>query len=150
MTLQNPMSGFVEIEIDKERQFLDLPKDDPIYLKFSYNQIAIADRQLKKSGGASMMLLMTNPSTITTDDLRILLAEGLRHQFPGITANIAGDILEHEKFFKILPKVIEAASLIMEDWFEGDAAADVKNMRVRAIAVSGKETDSGERIDPKN
>lgn len=150
MKLKNPQRGFIELDIDKDREFLDLPEDEPIYLKYTYNAISLADRQLKKASGASMMLLLTNPRSITTDDLRILLAEGLRHQFPGISIDVCGDILEHEKFFKILPKIIEAASIIMEEWFDGDAAADIKNMRVRAVAVSGKEDPAEAVGEPKN
>jgi hypothetical protein len=38
----------------------------------------------------------------------------------------------------------------MEEWFDGDAAADIKNMRVRAVAVSGKEDPAEAVGEPKN
>jgi hypothetical protein len=57
MKLKNPQRGFIELDIDKDREFLDLPEDEPIYLKYTYNAISLADRQLKKASGASMMLL---------------------------------------------------------------------------------------------
>ncbi|MGA3315236.1 MAG: hypothetical protein ABSC64_02215 [Candidatus Korobacteraceae bacterium] len=150
MALKNKMAGFVEIDIDADRKFLDLPVDEPIYLKYDYNAIALADDQLKRASGVSLLYILTHSATAGTGDLRILLAEGLRHQFPGITKEIAGKILGYEKFPKILVKVIEAASFVMEDWFDGQAAKDLSNMRVRAVAISGREDEAEEILGEKN
>jgi hypothetical protein len=130
--------GYVEVDIDKERKFLDMPKNEPIYLKYNYNAIGDADREMKQFG-SSTLLIFTNPRSIGTDDVRILLGAGLRHQFPGITTQVAGEIMDGEKFPSVLIKIMEALSYGMEGWFEGDAAQDVKDMRLRAVAVDGTE-----------
>ena len=133
--------GFVEISIDPERKFLDIPKSERIYLKFDYNAIADADRELKPS---STLLLFMNPRAIGTDDVRILLGCGLKHQFPTITTAQAGELMQFEKFPKVLVKVMEALSYAMEGWFDGDASEDIKDMRVRAVSINTEEVDEAE------
>jgi hypothetical protein len=138
--VKNPRHGFVEVEIDKERKFLDIAKSEKIFLKYNYNAIGDADREMK-AYGSSTLLLFTNPRAIGTDDVRILLGAGLKHQFPGITTIQAGEIMEFEKFPDVLVKVMEALSYAMEGWFDGEAQQDIKNMRVRAVAIDGSETE---------
>lgn len=138
--VRNPKHGMVEISIDKERNYLDIGKHDRVYLWFNYNAIAIVDREMKQYG-SSVLFLFMNPTLVGTEDVRILLAAGLKHQFPGITFDIAGQIMDFEKFTDVLKKEMEALSYAMEGWFEGEAQEDVKNMRLRAVAIDGTETE---------
>ena len=149
--VKTPRHGFVEISIDKERKFLDISKTEKVYLKYNYNAIGDADREMK-AYGSSTLLLFTNPRAIGTDDVRILLGAGLRHQFPGITTVQAGEIMEYEKFPDVLVKVMEALSYAMEGWFEGEAQQDIKNMRLRAVAIDGSEEpeEGTAGAEPKN
>lgn len=141
--------GYVEINIDKERRFLELPTDEKVYLKYNYNAIGDADREMKQYG-ASVLQMFTNPRSIGTDDVRVLLGAGLRHQFPSITTEVAGEIMEYEQFPKVLLKIVEALSLGMEGWFEGDAAKDVKAMRLRAVSIEGSEETPEDGAKGKN
>ena len=147
--VKNPRHGFVEIGIDKERRFLDIAANEKVFLKYNYNAIGDADREMK-AYGSSTLLLFTNPRAIGTDDVRILLGAGLRHQFPGITTVQAGEIMEYEKFPDVLVKVMEALSYAMEGWFEGEAQQDIKNMRLRAVAIEGEESEPKEEVEGKN
>jgi hypothetical protein len=141
--------GYVDIDIDTERKFLDLPKNEKIYLKFNYSAISDADMEMKQYG-TSVLQLFTNPRSIGTADVRVLLAAGLRHQFPGITTAVASNIMEDEKFPKVLLKLVEALSFGMEGWFEDDAAKDIKDMRLRAVSIDGSEEMQEEGDKGKN
>ena len=68
--VKTPRHGFVEVNIDKERKFLDISKSEKIYLKYNYNAIGDADREMK-AYGSSTLLLFTNPRAIGTDDFSI-------------------------------------------------------------------------------
>jgi len=138
--IQSRRHGYVLIDIDKDRKFLDIPKNEKVYLHFNYNAIADADGEMKKYG-TSTLLMFSNPSAITASEVRILLAAGLRHQFPAITTQMAGQMMDDEKYFTVLTKIVQALTFAMEGWFEGDAAKDIQSMRVRAVAIDGTEEE---------
>jgi hypothetical protein len=147
MENKNLRHGFVEIEIDKARKFLDLSPDEKVFLKFDYNALGDADREMKQVG-SSTLLIFANPQAVTTDDVRILLGAGLRHQFPSITTRKAGEILGSEDYFYVMAKCIEAVSYAMEGWFTGaDEQQKLQDMRLKAIKVSSGEIDVGKMED---
>lgn len=114
--MANPHKGEVEIKLNKSVSKGYLKPHGAITLKFDYN--TLADAELEFRGGESLLKVLnksgTDPTAVSFHDMRVILAAGLKHQFPGITKEIAGDILNTESFAYILNKLGEAIGLAFE------------------------------------
>lgn len=113
--MANPHKGEVEIKLNKSISKGYLKPKGPITLKYDYN--ALADAELEFRSGESLLQVLsksaTDPAAVSFHDMRVILAYGLKHQFPTITKQIAGSILNEEKFSYVVEKLGEAIGLAL-------------------------------------
>ena len=114
--MANPHKGEVEVKLNKSVSKGLLQPRGAVRLKMDYN--AMADAELEFKGGATMIQVLNrmvvDPTNVSFHDTRVLLEYALKHQFPTLDRNLAGNILEIEDFNYVTQKLGEAINLAFE------------------------------------